>query len=72
MEQKSASLLAALARHPGLIVEAVRAWRDSGREPEYRRWRLITAYGADNPPLLGTDLVHLLHWRRQMRRLRRW
>ncbi len=72
MELKSASPLAILVRHPVLIAEAARAWGDTGLRPAYRRWRVHTAYGTDNPRIRAADLVHFLHWRRQMRRLRRW
>ena len=71
-------LLPELARHPALLWEAVRAWaamRRHGRllpSDSYLQWRLHTAYGDDIADVPGTDVVHYLAWRRDMRRLRRW
>jgi hypothetical protein len=76
LQQKTATPIAVLARHPGFLAEAVGAWMALGggskATADYRRWRLHTAYGDDNPLLIGSDLVPFLRWRRQMRRLRRW
>jgi hypothetical protein len=76
LQQRTDAPVAVLARHPGLVTEAVSVWMALGgwsrAAVDYRRWRLHTAYGDDNPRLTGSDLVHFLEWRRQMRRLRRW
>jgi hypothetical protein len=76
LQQRAATPVAVLTRHPGLLIEAVSLWMALGgwskAAAEYRRWRLHTAYGGDNPRLMESDLVHFLRWRRQMRRLRRW
>jgi len=67
-----------IAKLPSLWVEAVRAALGIRRRrrlwvsSSYLQWRNHTAYGTDNVGASGSDLVHYLHWRKQMRRLAKW
>ena len=74
--------LGAVARHPGLWLEAVRVlvavspdgwWRTfpfvPRVEPDYAAWRLATAYGTEATAVAGEDLIGYLRWRRQQRRI---
>jgi hypothetical protein len=71
----------AVARHPDLWVEAARMataasppgwWRRRPfvpvPDPEYLRWRTVTAYGgAGELPADLDDVVAFLRWRREQR-----
>ncbi|MDP8959244.1 MAG: hypothetical protein M3N51_08615 [Actinomycetota bacterium] len=72
----------AIVGHPKLWVEALRAvasmspdgwWRHPPflprPHPGYLAWRLVTAYGSPEAPLLGHDVIEYLEWRRRQRRL---
>jgi hypothetical protein len=72
--------LGAVARHPGLWLEALRAlvalspdgwWRTAPfvprLDPAYAAWRLATAYGSETADAGADDLVGYLVWRRQQR-----
>ncbi len=70
----------AVARHPSLWMEAVRAgWAHTRRvwwrrlllvpDPEYLGWRLSTAYGDAGVGLKPQDAVKYLRWRRAQRAL---
>jgi len=67
-----------LLRHPGLLVEAIRAWfatsRKGGLRPsrDYLRWRAFTAYGDHLATASAQDLLDYLSWRREMRVIRKW
>ena len=65
--------LGAVARHPGLWLEAVRAlvalspdrwWRSfpfvPRLDPAYAAWRITTAYGTESIALQGEDLIAYL------------
>ena len=73
--------LGAVARHPGLWLEAVRAlvalspdgwWRTFPFVPRvdsnYAAWRIATAYGMETATPQGDDLIGYLAWRRRQRR----
>ncbi len=66
-----------LVRRPVLAWEAVRALiavrARGGITPsdEYLRWRTATAYGEADATQPAGDLLDYLHWRRNMRALRR-
>jgi hypothetical protein len=68
----------AVLRHPGLWLEAVRAWfavrRIGGISPAtpYLRWRSFTAYGEHMTTTSAHDLLYYLEWRREMRTIRKW
>jgi len=72
--------LGAVARHPGLWPEAVRAlvalspagwWRAfpfiPRVDPSYAAWRMATAYGTETATLQGDDLIGYLAWRKRQR-----
>ena len=72
--------LGAVARHPGLWLEAVRVlvavspdrwWRSfpfvPRVEPGYAAWRLATAYGTETTTGTGDDLINYLRWRKRQR-----
>lgn len=67
--------VAALLRHPVLLVEAIRAAfamraRGTARPgADYLRWRATTAYGEVRA-MPSEDLLDFLRWRRGMRALR--
>jgi hypothetical protein len=75
--------LGAIARHPGLWLEAMRAlvalspdgwWRTTPfvprLDPAYAKWRVATAYGDETAEVSGDDLIGYLKWRKQQRRAR--
>ncbi len=75
--------LGAVARHPGLWLEAVRAvmalssdgwWRTfpfvPRVDPDYAAWRIATAYGTEAATLQGDDLIGYLTWRKRQRSAR--
>ena len=75
--------LGAVARHPRLWPEAVRAlvalspdgwWRSfpfvPRLDPAYAAWRIATAYGAESTELQGEDLISYLVWRKRQRTVR--
>lgn len=68
----------ALLRHPRLLGESVRvvlAMRRRDRlqlSSHYLRWRIHTAYGAEEEGFTAQDLVHYLRWRKEMRSMARW
>ncbi|MCZ6568405.1 MAG: hypothetical protein O6923_08900 [Actinobacteria bacterium] len=70
--------LTALTREPLMLWEAVRAgfaMRRMGRllpSSAYLDWRTHTAYGDSKASIPSTDMVHYLHWRREMRMMSRW
>jgi hypothetical protein len=39
-------------------------------EPGYLRWRIATAYGSAEHPVRPDDLVAVLRWRAELRRVR--
>ena len=75
--------LGAVAQHPGLWFEAIRAlvalspegwWRTPPFvpriDPTYAAWRVATAYGSETAEVSGDDLIGYLEWRKQQRSLR--
>ena len=68
----------AVLGHPGLWVEAVRAWfamgrrRGIGPSRVYLQWRAYTAYGDRMTTPGAHDLLYYLQWRREMRTIRKW
>lgn len=67
-----------LLRHPGLLIEAMRAWlamsRSGGLRPSrsYLGWRAFTAYGDHLATASAQDLLDYLSWRREMRVIQKW
>jgi hypothetical protein len=74
IEEGLRARIGALARHPLLLIEAVRLLgavrRRRGLTPSvvYLDWRAITAYGSA-APFSTADLLGFLDWRRRMRSL---
>jgi hypothetical protein len=68
----------ALARHPTLLLEAIRVWFATRRRKtlwpasSYLEWRRYTAYGDRMATASAQDLVYYLEWRREMRAIRKW
>lgn len=74
-----ARALSAVAKHPSLWLEAMRAllavapdgwWRRRrrfGPEPGYLAWRLLTAYASSTAAIDPDDVVTYLRWRRRQR-----
>ena len=75
--------IAAVARRPGLWLEAVRAaWSMAPRgwwrrppflplpDPAYVSWRTATAYGSSGAVIVPEDLVSYLRWRKRQRHRR--